>query len=112
MTMDKCLKILHLEDLPSDSELVDRELKKARFVFEKKLATGRADFIEALEQFKPDIILSDHTLPSFNSREELELTRKHGLLIPFILVTSTVSEEYAVNIIREGASDYILKDRM
>jgi signal transduction histidine kinase len=110
--MDRPLKILHLEDLPADAEMVDRVLRKAKLRFEKKVVIDRPDFLKALREFKPDIILSDHSLPAFNSLEALKITREEGILAPFILVTATVSEEYAVNVIKEGASDYILKDRL
>lgn len=106
------LKILHLEDLPSDAELVDRVLRKAKIEFEKKVVVDRPEFVEALREFKPDIILSDHSLPAFNSLEALRITRDEGVSAPLILVTATVSEEYAVSVIQEGASDYILKDRL
>ncbi|MES1250261.1 MAG: response regulator, partial [Chitinophaga rupis] len=106
------LKILHLEDLPADAEMVDRVLRKAQFRFEKQLVLDKSDFIKALKEFIPDVILSDHSLPAFNSMEALRVTREMGIHAPFILVTATVSEEYAVNMIKEGASDYILKDRL
>ncbi|HLI92038.1 MAG TPA: response regulator [Puia sp.] len=110
--MDRPLKILHLEDLPSDAEMVDRVLRKAQLRFEKKVVIDKPDFLKALREFQPDIILSDHSLPAFNSLEALKITREEGNQSPFILVTATVSEEYAVNVIKEGASDYILKDRL
>jgi two-component system sensor histidine kinase UhpB len=110
--MDHLLKILHLEDLPADAELVERVLRKAKFEFEKKVVVDRPEFIRALHEFRPDIILSDHSLPAFNSLEALRITREEGFNAPLILVTATVSEEYAVNVIKEGASDYILKDRL
>ncbi len=110
--MNRPLKILHLEDLPADAEIVDRVLRKAKFNFEKKVVVDKSDFIRALHEFQPDIILSDHSLPAFNSLEALRITREEGSPAPLILVTATVSEEYAVNVIKEGASDYILKDRL
>ncbi len=110
--MDRPLKILHLEDLVADAEIVDRVLRKAKFNFEKKVVIDKPDFVRALHEFKPDIILSDHSLPAFNSLEALRITRAEGIAVPLILVTATVSEEYAVNVIKEGASDYILKDRL
>lgn len=106
------MKILHLEDLLSDSELVDRELKKSGLEFEKQLVENKPDFVQALHEYSPDIILSDHSLPSFDSQEALKTVRRLGQETPFILVTATVSEEYAVSIMKEGASDYILKDRL
>lgn len=110
--MERPLKILHLEDLPADAEMVDRILRKAKLRFEKKVVIDKPDFLKALREFQPDIILSDHSLPAFNSLEALKITREEGINSPFILVTATVSEEYAVNVIKEGASDYILKDRL
>jgi two-component system sensor histidine kinase UhpB len=110
--MKQHLKILHLEDMPADAEMVERELKKANIQFDKVLVSNKADFIQCLKEFSPDIILSDHSLPSFDSHEALSLVKQLGIKAPFILVTATVSEEYAVNIIKEGAYDYILKDRL
>jgi signal transduction histidine kinase len=110
--MDRPLKVLHLEDLSADAEMVERVLRKAQFRFESKLVLDKPDFVRALQEFTPDIILSDHSLPAFNSLEALRITRELGVTAPFILVTATVSEEYAVNMIKEGASDYILKDRL
>lgn len=110
--MTRSLKILHIEDVPSDAEQVDRTLKKSDIVFEKIIVDTKAQYIKALEEFHPDIILSDHSLPSFNSLEALKILKQTGLDIPFILITATVSEEFAVNVMKEGASDYVLKDRL
>ncbi len=110
--MAQKLKILHLEDMPTDAELVDRELKRSDLVFDKLVVDNKKDYQNALEQFKPDIILSDHSLPSFNSQEALVILKNSHLNIPFILITATISEEFAVEIMKAGATDYILKDRM
>jgi signal transduction histidine kinase len=110
--MDRPLKILHLEDLSADAEMVARVLRKAKLLFDVRVVFDKPDFLRALREFRPDIILSDHSLPAFNSLEALKITREEGVLSPFILVTATVSEEYAVSVIKEGASDYILKDRL
>ena len=69
-------------------------------------------FIKALKIFSPDIILADHSLPSFNSHEALDIFHETGLKIPFILITAAMSDEFAVDIIKRGADDYILKDRL
>lgn len=106
------IKILHLEDVTSDAELVERQLKKSGLAFEKLVVDEKDDYVKALKQFQPNIILSDHSLPQFNSREALHLLNNTGLKIPFILVTATMSEEFAVEMMKEGATDYILKDRM
>jgi len=110
--MERKLKILHLEDLPADAELVARELRKGNIAFESIVVDTRDEYIGALESFAPDIILSDHSLPSFNSMEALNIIKKLPEPVPFILVTATVSEEFAVAVIKEGAFDYILKDRL
>lgn len=110
--MKKALKILHLEDIASDAELVERALRKGGIVFEKMLVENEPSFVKALTEFIPDIILSDHSLPAFNSLAALKILKEKEIDTPFILITSTVSEEFAVNIIKEGASDYILKDRL
>jgi two-component system sensor histidine kinase UhpB len=110
--MNKPLKILHLEDVPADAELIERSLKKSSLRYEKLLVSNRQDFINALNEFRPDVIISDHSLPSFDSQEALKIVKEMKVAVPFILVTATVSEEYAVNVMKEGAWDYILKDRL
>lgn len=106
------IKILHLEDQPSDAEQVAYILKKAHLAFEVMLVTTRLQYSQALEEFKPEVIICDHNLPSFNSIEALEMLKRLNLKIPFVLVTGTVSEEFAVEAMRAGVDDYILKDRM
>src|SRR3954469_16058492 len=101
--MSPKLKILHLEDFAADAQLVERVLKNADIVYEKIVVDNKPDFIKALDEFSPDVIISDHSLPSFNSFEALKIVKTAGIVVPFILVTATVSEEFAVNIINEGA---------
>ncbi|HTA26279.1 MAG TPA: response regulator [Bacteroidia bacterium] len=106
------LKILHLEDSPADAELVDRVLKKSNIDFETLVVSDEPEFIKALLEFAPDIVISDHSLPSFNSIEALHLVKKRDAKTPIILVTATMSEEFAANVMKQGAYDYILKDRL
>jgi PAS domain S-box-containing protein len=110
--MKTALKILILEDSASDAELIQRLLKKEKTNYEFNLAMSKEKFLKALDEFSPDVILSDNSLPQFNSAEALKITRQRRPYIPFILVTGTVSEEFAATIIKSGADDYILKDRM
>jgi PAS domain S-box-containing protein len=105
------LKILHLEDIPTDAELIDRTLERSGLSYQRLLVDNKMDYTKALNEFKPDIILSDHSLPSFNSFEALSLLKESALNIPFILITATISEEFAVEVMKAGATDYILKDR-
>ncbi|MES2431784.1 MAG: histidine kinase [Bacteroidota bacterium] len=110
--MKNKLKILHLEDTSFDMELVERELKKGGLIFDKIVVDNKIDFEKGLTDFLPDIVLSDHSLPSFDSSGALELVKTICPDVPFILVTATVSEEFAVNILKRGAADYILKTNM
>lgn len=110
--MEKQLKIMLLEDREEDAELIERCLRRADLMFETLRVDTREEFIEGLEAFKPDVILSDHSLPQFNSIEALKIYKKVNPKLPFILVTGTVSEEFAVNCLKEGADDYILKSNL
>lgn len=101
-----------LEDSAIDAEIIQRLLLKEIKHCVFNLVMTKNDFLEALDQFKPDLILSDNTLPQFNATEALEIFHQRDLHIPFILVTGTVSEEFAAGIIKLGADDYILKDRL
>ena len=109
---EKEVKILHLEDMFTDAELVERELKRQNITCVIRVVSNRNDFIEALEEFDPDIVLSDHSLPAFNSTEALSILRETGSSIPFILITGTMSEEFAVEMMKQGTSDYILKSNL
>jgi PAS domain S-box-containing protein len=106
------LKILILEDSTSDAELVQRLLKKEKLHYEFNVAMSKESFLRALKEFSPDVVLSDNSLPQFNATEALKIVRERSMNIPFILVTGTVSDEFAANIIKSGADDYILKDRL
>jgi CheY-like chemotaxis protein len=114
--MDKPLKILILEDSHDDVELIARELKRGGIVFTSSVVDEKHDFVRALHEMNPDVILSDHSLPQFNSIEALKIyqqyQRETNNMVPFILITGSVSEEFAVQCIKAGADDYILKDRL
>lgn len=113
MVEDKTiLRVLMLEDSPEDVELIQREIKKAGIEFVAEVVDTKDGFLKVFAAFSPDIVLSDHSMPRFNSMEALTLTRTIDNTIPFILVTGTVSEEFAVQSIKEGADDYILKSNL
>jgi signal transduction histidine kinase len=101
-----------LEDERDDAELIGRSMIKSGILFESKRVDTKEDFSEALKSYNPDVILSDHSLPQFNSLEALKVCKQKGLSIPFILVTGTVSEEFAVTCLKEGADDYLLKSNL
>lgn len=110
--MEKELKVLVLEDMEEDLELIRRSLKKAGLRFDTRRVDTREEFLEALKEYSADVILSDHALPQFNSSEALRLCRAQGVTIPFILVTGAVSEEFAVNSLKQGAANYVLKSNL
>ncbi|MHA4894360.1 sensor histidine kinase [Pedobacter sp. PWIIR3] len=106
------LKILHLEDSPEDAMLVHRALLKGQLAFDIAVVDTRAAFVNGINEFMPDVVLSDHSLPAFNSYEALSVFKQSDLNIPFILITASMSEDFAVDIMKRGADDYILKDRL
>ncbi|MDB4902279.1 MAG: domain S-box protein [Mucilaginibacter sp.] len=110
--MKQKIKILHLEDTETDAELIARELRKEKIDAEIDVVYDKSGFKKALKDFNYDVILSDHSLASFNSFEALSMVKKAGITVPFILVTAVMNDEFAAKVMREGASDYILKDRL
>src|SRR6185295_4847125 len=109
--MPCALRILLLEDVPEEAELLERELRKAGVTFVAQRVQTQADFIEALEDFAPDVILADSKLPAFDGRKALEIARAQDPHIPIIMVTGALGDEAAVELLMAGASDYVLKDR-
>jgi signal transduction histidine kinase len=110
--MEKHLRILVLEDMEDDLELIEYILTDANLKFTAKRVDSREQFVSSLEKDQVDVILSDHSLPQFNSDEALTIYRNSGLKIPFILVTGAVSDEFAVNSLKQGADDYVLKSNL
>ncbi|HZA54109.1 MAG TPA: GAF domain-containing protein [Candidatus Udaeobacter sp.] len=109
--MSTPLRVLIVEDRPADAELMVYELTRAGFEPKVKRVETEAEYLAELAA-APDVILADHMLPQFGASHALELLKESGLDIPFIVVTGTISEEAAVERIKQGAADYILKDRM
>jgi signal transduction histidine kinase len=110
--MEKELHILVLEDSEEDLELIEYTLTRAKMRFTTKRVDTHKEFVAALKNYEADVILSDHFLPQFNSSEALAVYRKSGLQIPFILVTGAISEEFAVDTLKQGADDYVLKSNL
>jgi two-component system cell cycle sensor histidine kinase/response regulator CckA len=109
---DKKLRVLILEDVPADAELVKHELVKAGFVFSSRCVETKGDFLKELREFAPDIILSDYKLPQFDGMAALSLTKEFPLDIPFIIVTGSMNEETAVECMKAGAADYVIKNHL
>ena len=108
----KSIKILVLEDIDFDAELEIRELLKAGIAPDARVVKTREDFIRELDQFKPDIVISDYSLPEFDGRAAVEIVRQKNPYIPVILVTGVLSDDDAVKLFKSGITDYVLKDRL
>lgn len=109
--MQSSLNILMAEDNPADAELVLRELDRSGFDYHWKRVDNEPDFLGNLNP-DLDLILSDYDMPQFNGFRALELLRQSGMEIPFILVSGTIGEDTAVEAMKLGAADYLLKDRL
>ena len=110
---DRELRFLILEDAVADAKLCERELQRAGLRFTLRQVETLAEFEAALEQFVPDLIFSDFTFPGdFDGLAALEIARRKLPDVPFMFVSGTLGEERAVEAIRRGAADYVLKDRM
>jgi PAS domain S-box-containing protein len=110
--IDDPLSILLLEDDAVDQQLVERELRKHVRQLALTWVTNRADYERALRSFPFDLILADFNLPSYHGLAALELARSIVPRTPFIVVTGSLDEETAADIIKAGAADYVLKDRL
>lgn len=106
------LNILFVEDFQSDYELALRQLRKEQILFSSICVDTRAEFLNALENFNPDLIISDYSMPTFNGLEALHITLEKKPDIPFIVLTGSINEETAVECMRAGAADYVLKEKL
>src|SRR5450631_2720503 len=107
----RAARILILEDDSWDAELAQRLLTGAGLDFTAVIVDTRASFTEQLAAFRPDIILSDFHLPGFSGEMALEIAQQRCPQIPFIIWSGVLGDEAAVGLIKQGATDYILKDR-
>jgi len=105
------LRVLHLEDSDLDHELAMAHLQRAGLRVQAQRIESRAEFAAAL-QGEWDLILSDYNLPGFSGLQALEMLRDSGRLWPFILVSGEIGEDTAVEAMRNGASDYLLKNNL
>ena len=110
--MDDKLKILHLEDNENDSELLQLELEKESIIFIYDRVDKEEDFVKRLLKGDFDIILSDYSLPAYNGLKALQKAMEIKPDIPFILVSGTLGEDAAVESMRRGATDYVIKNNL
>lgn len=106
------LKVLCLEDVLQDAELLNEILADAGFHVHMDIATDEESYLSYLKSRKYDIILSDYSLPGFNAPTALKLALTLVPEVPFICVSGTIGEDTAVELLKQGATDYVLKDRL
>ena len=106
------IRILHVEDVPADAELAERELIKAGITFDIRRVETREAFLAGIADFVPDLILSDYRLPEFDGMQALRLAGEHAPNVPVIITTGSVNEETAVDCMKAGAVDYVLKEQL
>lgn len=111
-TMNQPLRILHLEDARFDADLIKRELNKSGLLLEWLWVGNKKEFEQGLNEFKPDIILSDYSLPSFSAEVAFQMTQELTPGTPFIIVSGTIGDENMVKLIENGVTDYASKDRL
>jgi PAS domain S-box-containing protein len=110
--VNKNLRILMVEDMPTDAELIEHELRKEGITFTSQRVQTQDELTQALKEFRPDIILSDYNLPGFNGLDVLGIVRGDCPNVPVVMVTGALSDIEAVELIHAGARDYVLKDRL
>jgi signal transduction histidine kinase len=110
--MEKNIKVLIIEHDPYDIELLKYELRRSFANHILQIVQTEKDFVDALQNYVPHIILSDYSLPMFSGERAFELKQKIAPNTPFILVSGTIGEENAVGLIKSGITDYALKDKL
>ncbi|MHB8522058.1 MAG: response regulator [Limisphaerales bacterium] len=110
--MIKELRILIIEDVAADVVLINHELRKGGLTFRSKRVDTKEEFLRELQHHLPDIILSDHGLPSFDGFTALAIARDQCPDVPFIFVSGSIGEEMAVETLKYGAADYVLKGKL
>jgi PAS domain S-box-containing protein len=110
--MSENLRILFVEDMVNDFELALYEIRKNQLAFSYKRVDTREEYEADLQQFNPDIIISDYAMPRFDGMQALMLKKEHSPDVPFIMLTGSMNEETAVACMKAGADDYVIKEHI
>jgi PAS domain S-box-containing protein/diguanylate cyclase (GGDEF)-like protein len=106
------LRVLLVEDCTADAELILRALREYPDPFEHARVASEDALRQALAEFRPDVVLSDFSMPGFSGKQALAIVREHDPALPFLFVSGTIGEEAAIEALRRGAVDYVLKDNL
>jgi signal transduction histidine kinase/ActR/RegA family two-component response regulator len=106
------LRLLHLEDNPVDAELITTILIEGGIPCQSQLVNTQKAFVAALKEGRMDLILADYSIPGFDGMTALTLARQHCPDVPFLFVSATIGEELAIDAMHQGATDYVLKQRL
>ena len=110
--MAEPLKILLAEDSETDAELVERELKRGGLDFQSRRVQTETDFRRELDEFQPHLVISDFSMPQFSGPKALAIARESQADIPFIFISGTIGENVAVDMMKAGADDYVMKNNL
>ncbi|MDP1991470.1 MAG: diguanylate cyclase [Syntrophales bacterium] len=110
--MEKQIRILILEDTAADAEMMEEELREAGIAFLPKRVAAKQEYLHELDNFSPDLILSDYNLPQYDGASTLLAAKALSPDVPFILVTGALGEERAIDIFTHGANDYVMKGQL
>jgi diguanylate cyclase (GGDEF)-like protein len=108
----RTVRVLLTEDVAADAELEVRELRRAGLRVTSLVVETEETFVQALHDFAPDVILSDFSMPGFDGMAALALVREFAPDVPFVFVSGTIGEEYAIRALKSGATDYVLKTNL
>lgn len=110
MEKKEIIKILFVEDLHTDFELAKREIHKGNIEFESIWVDEKENFLLALKEFQPDVIISDYSMPTFDGLQVIKLAEEFNPMLPVIILTGSLNEYTAVECIKSGAVDYVIKE--
>ncbi len=110
--MQHTIRILHVEDVATDAVLAEIEIARVIDEYELKVVESEDEFISKLGEFKPEVVISDYRLPHFNGMQALKIVLEKSPEVPVIILTGSMNEDIAVECMRAGAHDYVIKEHM
>ena len=106
------VSVLILEDVELDAELIKTQLRREGLQFVSRTVETEKEYVRELQEFKPHVILADHSLPQFDGITAMNIAKEIAPSIPFIFVSGKIGEDFAVEMLKEGATDYVLKNNL